>query len=117
MPTAPLKPCAQPGCFQRVPCPVHARTLALEKEHRRPNRDVRKWYYLARWVHPVWGLRAQVLADDPWCTQCRQIGVLEVATEIDHIVPHRGDPVLFWARENLQGLCRGCHQSKTGRGA
>jgi 5-methylcytosine-specific restriction enzyme A len=116
MPTAPLPPCSQPGCPERQPCPVHARTLALAKEHRRPNRDVRRWYYLAKWVHPVWGLRAQVLADNPWCVECQQQGILEVAVDIDHVIPHRGDPARFWDRGNLAGLCRGHHAAKTRRG-
>ena len=29
----------------------------------------------------------------------------------DHIEPHRGDPVLFWSRANLQCLCKPCHDS------
>lgn len=117
MPMRPAPACPTWPCPHRVPCPVHGRAQALAKEHRRPNRDVRRWYYHARWVHPDWGLRAQVLADDPWCIACQQRGVLTVATDIDHIVPHRGDPELFWDRGNLQGLCRGCHAAKTGRGA
>jgi len=117
MPYAPAYPCAHPGCPERVPCPVHARTQALEREHRRPNRDARRWYYLARWVHPEWGLRAQVLADSPWCVSCQQAGRLEVATDVDHIVPHDSDPGRFWDRANLQGLCRGCHTRKTRAGA
>jgi len=69
-----------------------------------------------RWRHPVWGLRAQVLADNPWCVECQQRGALEVATDVDHIIPHRGDPDRFWNRENLQGLCPTCHRRKTHQG-
>jgi 5-methylcytosine-specific restriction protein A len=96
---------------------VHAQAQALAKEHRRPNRDVRKWYYLAKWVHPVWGLRAQVLGAQPWCATCYARGVLEPAIAVDHIIPHRGEPARFWDRGNLQGLCVGCHQRKTRQGA
>jgi 5-methylcytosine-specific restriction enzyme A len=116
MPIAPASPCPQVGCPERRPCPVHARAQALAKEHRRTNRDVRRWYYRVGWVHPEWGLRAQVLADNPWCVRCQQRGILEVATDIDHIVPHDGDWDRFWDRGNLQGLCRGCHTRKTKRG-
>jgi 5-methylcytosine-specific restriction protein A len=86
-------------------------------EHRRSNRTVRRWYYRARWVHPEWGLRAQVLAEHPWCVVCHQRGILEPATEIDHITPHRGKAELFWNPANLQGLCTLCHHRKTGQGA
>ncbi|MCC7244019.1 MAG: HNH endonuclease [Acidobacteria bacterium] len=37
-------------------------------------------------------------------------------TDVDHIVSHRGNPKLFWWRQNLQGLCHGCHSRKTQRG-
>lgn len=117
MPLAPAYRCTHPRCPERQPCPVHARAQALAKEHRRPNRDVRRWYYHARWVHPDWGLRAQVLADNPWCVTCQIQGVLTIATDIDHVIPHRGDPGRFWDRGNLQGLCGACHRTKTGRGA
>ncbi|MGK7663365.1 HNH endonuclease signature motif containing protein [Marinovum sp. E06] len=29
----------------------------------------------------------------------------------DHIDPHRGDPAKFWDRDNLQCLCKACHDS------
>ena len=35
---------------------------------------------------------------------------------IDHIIPHRGDPILFWDRSNWQPLCKDCHDHKTGSG-
>lgn len=102
-----------PRCPERQPCPVHARVQARAKFLRRPHWDTQKWYYQAKWVHPVWGLRAQVLADNPWCVSCQQRGLLVVATDIDHVIPHRGDPEWFWNLGNLQGLCRGCHTRKT----
>ena len=116
MPMAPASPCPQPGCPERVPCPRHARTRALEKEHRRSNRTVRKWYYRDWWVNPQWGLRIQVLSENPWCVECQQHGRLEPATDVDHIIPHGGDEARFRDRANLQGLCRGCHTRKTRRG-
>lgn len=33
------------------------------------------------------------------------------ATVVDHIVPHRGNAVLFWDETNWQSLCKGCHDS------
>ena len=35
------------------------------------------------------------------------------ATDVDHIVPHRGDRDLFWDRNNWQALCHSCHSKKT----
>lgn len=39
-----------------------------------------------------------------------------IATEVDHITPHRGDLKLFWRRSNWQGACKPCHSRKTARG-
>jgi 5-methylcytosine-specific restriction protein A len=36
-----------------------------------------------------------------------------VATDLDHIIPHKGDKDAFWVRSNWQGLCRSCHSRKT----
>jgi 5-methylcytosine-specific restriction enzyme A len=116
MPTAPLRPCPAPGCPVLGPCSVHGAQRDRDRMARAP---WRAWYMnpSGRWRHPNWGLRATVLGNNPWCVTCQQRGILEPATDVDHIVPHRGDPDRFWDRENLQGLCRGCHAAKTGRGA
>jgi 5-methylcytosine-specific restriction protein A len=34
------------------------------------------------------------------------------ATDVDHVVPHRGDIKLFMTGE-LQSLCHSCHSRKT----
>ena len=34
---------------------------------------------------------------------------------VDHIIPHKGDKVLFWDRSNWQPLCKTCHDTKTAR--
>ena len=36
------------------------------------------------------------------------------ATVVDHIIPHKGDQVLFWAEWNWQGLTKRAHDIKTG---
>lgn len=51
----------------------------------------------------------------PWCVECLKTGVRRVAEEVDHIIPHGGDPVLMWDLQNLASLCRIHHQQKTGR--
>lgn len=33
------------------------------------------------------------------------------AAIVDHITPHRGDSALFFDEENLQALCKTCHDS------
>ena len=34
---------------------------------------------------------------------------IEVATVVDHIMPHKGDNTLFWDRDNWQSLCKRFH--------
>lgn len=55
--------------------------------------------------------RAAFLTQHPLCAMCMSFGRLEPATVVDHIKPHRGDPGLFWARDNWQALCKRCHDS------
>jgi len=40
-------------------------------------------------------------------------GRVYIAEVVDHIIPHKGDPVLFWSVSNLQGLTRSDHNRKT----
>jgi 5-methylcytosine-specific restriction protein A len=114
MPTAPPLPCPVPGCPSSRPCAAHDAARARARRELRPVWD--GWYRLARWTNKTWGLRARVLRASPLCVVCRASGRVVPATQVDHIVPHRGDPALFWAFENLQALCDPCHSAKTARG-
>lgn len=55
--------------------------------------------------------RIMWLQDHPLCAECHRRGRVSAATVVDHIVPHRGDSVLFWRRSNWQSLCKHCHDS------
>ena len=73
----------------------------------------RKWYASARWRR----LRLQVLARDGWT--CRMTGEPLIGAHpapnspvVDHVVPHRGDPVLFWDPANLQALSKEAHDGE-----
>ena len=48
----------------------------------------------------------------PLCAHCLRQGVIEPATDVDHVIPHQGDEELFW-RGELQSLCKSCHSHKT----
>lgn len=56
-------------------------------------------------------LRALVLTEQPLCAHCREVSVLRLASEVDHIDndPANND------RVNLVGLCKSCHSRKTRR--
>ena len=49
-------------------------------------------YDTARWKRE----RAAYLRAHPLCVMCEQQGRTSLATVVDHIIPHKGDPVLFW---------------------
>nr|WP_236854405.1 HNH endonuclease [Brucella pseudogrignonensis] len=40
---------------------------------------------------------------------CLRVGDVEPATVCDHRIPHKGDVSLFWNPDNLQSLCKPCH--------
>ena len=55
--------------------------------------------------------RLGFLSSNPLCVMCRDDGRVELATVVDHIVPHRGDMSVFWNRSNWQSLCSTHHSS------
>jgi 5-methylcytosine-specific restriction protein A len=68
----------------------------------------RNWYGLKRWKDMRW----EVLTEARFT--CQMCGLLDGDTSklvADHRKPHRGDPVLFWDRSNLQCLCEACHST------
>jgi 5-methylcytosine-specific restriction protein A len=116
MPSAPLRPCLEPGCPALVPhgrCITHAQHAPSRVPRARPNAEVRKLYATVRWF----AYRRQVLSRQPLCVVCQEEGRTTMATEVDHYIPHRGNLTLFWDYLNLQALCHYHHGQKTGRGA
>ena len=56
-------------------------------------------------------LRDYVLIINPFCVYCEEIGKYTPATMVDHIIPIRERPDLAFDLDNLQPLCRQCHDS------
>jgi 5-methylcytosine-specific restriction protein A len=86
----------------------------MQEYNRRYNRKERpkyskQLYNSARWQR----LRKKVLLAHPLCVECERQGRITPATVADHIVPHKGNLELFWDEENLQTLCKQCHDRKT----
>lgn len=59
--------------------------------------------------------RADYLLLHPLCRLCQARGVVAAATVVDHVIPHRGNMILFWDRNNWQPLCTHCHASEKQR--
>lgn len=47
----------------------------------------------------------------PQHSQCARDGRAVPGTDVDHIIPHRGDQSLFWDETNHQTLCSTCHKT------
>jgi len=58
-------------------------------------------------------MRVAQLAKEPWCVECLATNAHVMASEVDHITPHHGDPQLFFDQGNLQSLCKPHHSNKT----
>ena len=55
--------------------------------------------------------RKHYLKHHPLCVYCLRQGRTTAANVVDHIVPHKGDMLLFWDINNWQALCSVCHDS------
>lgn len=81
---------------------AYQRSYAAKREQERPSASVRGYGW--NWRR----LRAQVLADEPYCEECAR-----PATEVDHrLAKGLGGTD---ARSNLRALCHACHLVKTMR--
>lgn len=111
MPYKLRSPCRYPGC------PNLCDKGCYCQEHQQFTADRRRGNASARGYDGAWRTaREQYLRKNPLCVECLREGKLTPATVVDHVVPHRGDPKLFWDKTNWQALCSGCHNRKTGCG-
>ncbi len=94
--------------------PLYRNLFAKTKPRRRHGWDHGRRTTTSRGYGYQWQrLRKQILVRDSYlCQPCRRRGVLRQATEVDHIKPKaQGGQD---NEENLQSICKACHQSKTG---
>lgn len=70
-------------------------------------------YKLAEWRDPVIGMRIRRLREEPTCRECRAERRVSAATDVDHVIPHKGSIALFMDYENTQSLCHSHHSIKT----
>lgn len=107
MPEKALKPCAYPGCPELVKsgyCKRHAnaRGGSFVRDPKRQRLYDRKWQKIRR-AH---------LAKHPWCEECLKKGIYIPATQVHHVIPHKGDPIIFYSSP-LMALCLECHSRIT----
>ena len=107
-------PCAHFSCYTGIPatdkyCEAHA---SLHRDdHPRKHPEYQQMYNTSRWKK----LRAWQLHQQPVCERCGK----HFADTVHHKVEHDGYLEMFYAVDNLESLCRACHDkhhSKTGWG-
>ncbi len=117
MPDRIPRACRQPGCPLLTTkadgyCLKHAHCGQQQRQQRRykdrrPSPSARG--YDRHWQKA----RRLFLLDHPLCVRCAERRLIVAASIVDHIVPHRGDRLVFWDRDNWQALCKRCHDKKT----
>lgn len=109
------QPCQHPGCRDYA-LPKAKYCAKHQEQHKRElrARDAKRGTRTERGYSNVWLKSAKVfLAQHSLCAECLKQGRTTPATEVDHIVPHKGDQKLFWDVNNWQSLCHECHSRKT----
>lgn len=107
MPMLPKRPCPVAGCPVLGHCVKHARPVVVQQKPRLY--DDRRGSSTARGYGRQWRkLRAKYLQLFPLCQKCRK----KPAYVVDHRIPKAQGGTDDEA--NLQGLCGGCHNQKTG---
>ena len=111
MAMTPPRPCRHPGCScltRSGYCEAHT----PKRTHDR-SAEAESW----RWMYrtPEWkdDLRPNQLLSEPFCRECARHGIRTPATDVDHIVDHKGDWARFTDPGNLESLCHSCHSRKT----
>lgn len=99
MPTAPPRACPRPYCG-KLNCREHSTATP------RKSTTARGYGY-------HWDVRRKrYLRSHPLCAECLRQGRTTAACIVDHVIPHRQDPVLYRDERNWQGLCRPCDDQK-----
>lgn len=107
----PLRPCRHPGCRELTRegyCPAHKPKQAPRRE----SAEWHGWYSLPIWTDD---LRPTQLLREPFCRECARRGLRTRATDVDHVVDHKGVWLRFIDQSNLESLCHSCHSRKTMR--
>lgn len=107
------KLCNHPGCNQLLEygqkyCKQHTKDA---RQYDRYRGTAAQRGYDSRWRRA----RDRYLAEHPLCEECLKKGIIEPAEVVDHRIPHKGDPVLFWDESNWQALSKRCHDRKTAK--
>ena len=105
------RPCKHAGC------PDLTRDKTGYCDAHRLNQDKRRGTARERGYTRDWERESKAyLAEHPLCVTCESEGLFKAAKVVDHRIPHRGNPVLFWDKSNWQSMCKRHHDMKTASG-
>lgn len=67
------------------------------------------WMYKTK----TWqGLRTSIIQARPLCEACQKKGITRLASVVHHLTPHRGVWHMFVDPDNLQPVCKACHDGE-----
>lgn len=75
--------------------------------HGRARVPARQRGYDQKWQQATQAFRQR----NPYCLGCMAMGRSTRTELVDHVVPHRGNRVLFWDRSNWQPSCHWHHNA------
>jgi len=110
MPRKPKQPCAYQNCEELTDgsyCERHRRQVNKEYNRYTRDEDNKSFYNSQAWRR----LSRLQLQREPLCAECMKTGRITPAEITDHIQPIR-DGGTRLDLENLQSLCRACHNKK-----
>lgn len=119
MPKKAKRPCMYFGCPNLVEagekyCPEHKENeVQQQRQYDNERGTAAQRGYDARWRKArILFLRRHPICE---CDECKRLGRILPATVVDHIKPHKGDPKLFWDKNNWQAMAKSCHDRKTAK--
>ena len=128
MPSNAKRPCLQPGCNELA---TGGRCSQHQKLQPERSDEAKQWHrlYDRRWVVARKAFLSELCECNGTsvdCPRCRGSGLpnrfcnvclgerqFVIATDVDHVIPHRGDVEKFWNRSNWVALCHRHHSRKT----
>jgi 5-methylcytosine-specific restriction protein A len=113
MPKKPKRPCGAAGCSELVDgyyCEKHGKAGNAEYNRYRRDGEANGFYNGKAWRT----LAKRQLQREPLCAECFKNGRVNTAVIADHVVPIKQGGARLDI-DNLQSLCRACHNRKTGR--
>jgi 5-methylcytosine-specific restriction endonuclease McrA len=98
--------CSISGCPNLQPCKIHPKFKLIDAKRG----NARERGYSSYWD----SYSKRFLKTNPLCKRCADLGIVEVANVVDHIIPIQSanDPN-FWNPANHQSLSYKCHSIKT----